>query len=106
MQQGTPEPEELISATRPLTMAAGRAVQVGKSCNTIEVLQLCTATREATSNLVETVTSIASVTENETLRKKVLQQSNSIVSDFSHLLTAVHDRLVKGTHIFSRFFSI
>ena len=39
--EGCPEPEELIAATRPLTYAASKAVSVGKSGNTSEILQVC-----------------------------------------------------------------
>ena len=39
--EGCPEPEELIAATRPLTYAASKAVTVGKSGNTSEILQVC-----------------------------------------------------------------
>ena len=39
--EGCPEPEELIAATRPITAATGRAVTVGKSGNTSEILQVC-----------------------------------------------------------------
>lgn len=38
---GCPEPEELIAATRPITAATGKAVTVGKSGNTSEILQVC-----------------------------------------------------------------
>ena len=96
VQSGVPEPEELIMATRPLTFAAGKAVQVGKSCNTVEVIELCSQSKEAAVNLMETVVSIASVTENDQLRKKVLHQTDQIIQDFAQLLSSLHDRLIKG----------
>ena len=96
VQSGVPEPEELIMATRPLTFAAGKAVQVGKSCNTVEVIELCSQSKDAAVNLIETVVSIASVTENEQLRKKVLHQTDQIIQDFAQLLSSLHDRLIKG----------
>ena len=48
---------------------------------------------------------IASVTENETLRKKVLQQTETIIADFGQLLTSVHDRLVKGNILDEKIFN-
>ena len=96
MTSGTPEPEELIAATRPLTFAAGKAVQVGKSCNTVEVIQLCNTSQEAAVTLMNAVIQAASVTENNELRVKVLHQTDQIVQDFAQLLSNVHDRLVKG----------
>ena len=96
MTSGTPEPEELIAATRPLTFAAGKAVQVGKSCNTFEVIQLCNTTQKAAVLVLNAAKQAASVTANKELRVKILHQTEQIVQDFAQLLSNIHDRLVKG----------
>ena len=52
--------------------------------------------REATGQLIEVVVACAQVTENSTLREKVLSQTTQIVSDFSSILSNLHDRVVQG----------
>jgi len=55
--------------------------------------------REATTTLIETVVTCAAVTENEPLRRKVLSQTGQIVSDFTCILSNLHDRVVQGMHL-------
>ena len=50
VQGGSPEPEAVIAATKPLTMAASRAVAVGKKGNTTEIISLCRWSRSLQLN--------------------------------------------------------
>ena len=38
------------------------------------------------------------MTENETLRAKVLTQTNQVVADFTNILTNLHDRIIQGMY--------
>ena len=113
VEGGSPEPEAVIAATKPLTSCASRAVAVGKKGNTTEIISLCrfvanlaiaksnlrlffSLSIEVVDGLVRSVVTNAAVTPSEKLRSELLVDSQNIIGDYKCALTALHDRLVNG----------
>lgn len=96
VREGTAEPEKLIAATKPLTMAASRAVAVGKSGNTSEIISLCSVSVDIVGDLVQAVKNNAEVTSSDQLRSDVLAETTRIVNDFNCALNSLHERIING----------
>lgn len=114
VEGGSPEPEAVIAATKPLTSCASRAVAVGKKGNTTEIISLCrydcvarkvnlnvnyfSLSIEVVDGLVRSVVTNAAVTPSKKLRSELLVESHNIIGDYKCALTALHDRLVNGNN--------
>merc|ERR1719234_756010 len=90
-------PEELMRATRPITLATSKAVAAGKSCKQDDVIVAANMGRKAISDMLNTCKSAAYCAETDDLRQQSLQAGHDVGVQFRELLQLVMHILNKPT---------
>merc|ERR1719431_1361943 len=75
-------PEELMRATRPITIATSKAVAAGKSCKQDDVIVAANMGRKAISDMLNTCKSAAYCAETDDLRQQSLQAGHDVGVQF------------------------
>jgi len=95
--RGNAGPEDLMRATRPITIATSKAVAAGKSCKQDDVIVAANMGRKAISDMLNTCKSAAYCAETEDLRQQSLQAGHDVGVQFRELLQLVMHILNKPT---------
>merc|ERR1719367_2609007 len=95
--RGKAGPEELMRATRPITIATAKAVAAGKSCKQDDVIVAANMGRKAISDMLNTCKSAAFGAETDELRHQSLQAGHDVAVQFRELLQMVMHILNKPT---------
>ena len=90
-------PEDLMRATRPITIATAKAVAAGKSCKQDDVIVAANMGRKAISDMLTTCKSAAYGAETDELRQQSLQAGHDVAVQFRELLQLVMHILNKPT---------
>merc|ERR1719328_763757 len=90
-------PEELMRATRPITIATAKAVAAGKSCKQDDVIVAANMGRKAISDMLNTCKSAAYGSDTPELRHQSLQAGHDVAVQFRELLQMVMHILNKPT---------
>merc|ERR1719323_1463947 len=90
-------PEDLMRATRPITIATAKAVAAGKSCKQDDVIVAANMGRKAISDMLITCKSAAYGAETDELRQQSLQAGHDVAVQFRELLQLVMHILNKPT---------
>lgn len=95
--RGNAGPEDLMRATRPITIATSKAVAAGKSCKQDDVIVAANMGRKAISDMLNTCKSAAYCAETDDLRQQSLQAGHDVGVQFRELLQLVMHILHKPT---------
>merc|ERR550532_398239 len=90
-------PEDLMRATRPITIATAKAVAAGKSCKQDDVIVAANMGRKAISDMLVTCKAAAYGAETDDLRVQSLQAGHDVGVQFRELLQLVMHVLNKPT---------
>merc|ERR1719391_1923949 len=90
-------PEELMRATRPVTIATAKAVAAGKSCKQDDIIVAANMGRKAISDMLNNCKSAASGADNDELRQQTLAAGHDVGVQFRELLQLVMHILNKPT---------
>merc|ERR550532_3140622 len=95
--RGPAGPEDLMRATRPITIATAKAVAAGKSCKQDDVIVAANMGRKAISDMLATCKAAAYGAETDDLRVQSLQAGHDVGVQFRELLQLVMHILNKPT---------
>jgi len=90
-------PEELMRATRPVTIATAKAVAAGKSCKQDDIIVAANMGRKAISDMLNNCKSAALGADNDELRQQTLAAGHDVGVQFRELLQLVMHILNKPT---------
>ncbi|CAB4054720.1 TLN [Lepeophtheirus salmonis] len=83
------EPEDLIRATRPITIATGKAASAGKSCKQEDVIVAANMGRKAISDMLSSCKSAAYYSEKPEIRSRALRAGREVAVQYRELLQLV-----------------
>merc|ERR1719225_2408037 len=83
------EPEDLIRATRPITLATGKAVSAGKSLKQEDIIVAANMGRKAISDMLTTCKNSAYNSEKEEVRGRALNAGREVAMQYRELLQLV-----------------
>jgi len=89
------EPEDLIRATRPITLATGKAVSAGKSLKQEDIIVAANMGRKAISDMLTTCKNAAYGSEKEEVRSRALNAGRESAMQYRELLQLVMHSLSK-----------
>merc|ERR1719278_1166019 len=89
------EPEDLIRATRPITLATGKAVSAGKSLKQEDIIVAANMGRKAISEMLTTCKNAAYGSEKEEVRGRALNAGRESAMQYRELLQLVMHSLNK-----------
>merc|ERR1711899_202866 len=89
------EPEDLIRATRPITIATGKAVSAGKSLKQEDIIVAANMGRKAISDMLTTCKNSAYNSEKEEVRGRALNAGREVAMQYRELLQLVMHSLNK-----------
>lgn len=89
------EPEDLVRATRPITLATGKAVSAGKSLKQEDIIVAANMGRKAISDMLTTCKNAAYVSEKREVRGRTLQSGREVAMQYRELLQMVMYNLSK-----------
>merc|ERR1711899_612762 len=89
------EPEDLIRATRPITLATGKAVSAGKSLKQEDIIVAANMGRKAISDMLTTCKNSAYGSEKEEVRGRALNAGREVAMQYRELLQLVMHSLNK-----------
>merc|ERR1719510_2881720 len=90
-------PEELMRATRPITLATAKAVAAGKSCKQDDVIVAANMGRKAISDMLVTCKAAAYGSDTGELRQQAVQAGHDVAVQYRELLQLVMHVLNKPT---------
>merc|ERR1719370_2621331 len=90
-------PEELMRATRPITLATAKAVAAGKSCKQDDVIVAANMGRKAISDMLATCKAAAYASEAQDLKQQAVQSGHDVAVQYRELLQLVMHILNKPT---------
>merc|ERR1740128_753612 len=90
-------PEELMRATRPITLATAKAVAAGKSCKQDDVIVAANMGRKAISDMLVTCKAAAYGSDTGELRQQAVQAGHDVAVQYRELLQLVGHVLNKPT---------
>jgi len=90
-------PEELMRATRPITLATAKAVAAGKSCKQDDVIVAANMGRKAISDMLVTCKAAAYGSDTPELRQQAVQAGHDVAVQYRELLQLVMHVLNKPT---------
>merc|ERR1712106_1078441 len=90
-------PEELMRATRPITLATAKAVAAGKSCKQDDVIVAANMGRKAISDMLSTCKAAAYASDAEDLKQQAVQSGHDVAVQYRELLQLVMHILNKPT---------
>eukprot|EP00094_Tigriopus_californicus_P009235 TCALIF_08903-PB protein Name:"Similar to TLN1 Talin-1 (Homo sapiens)" AED:0.39 eAED:0.50 QI:0/0.66/0.71/1/0.66/0.71/7/0/654 len=83
------EPEDLIRATRPITLATGKAVSAGKSCKQEDIIVAANMGRKAVSDMLTTCKAAAFHSQKSQARSQALHSGHDVAVQYRELLQMV-----------------
>eukprot|EP00095_Tigriopus_kingsejongensis_P007975 maker-scaffold475_size161908-snap-gene-0.21 protein:Tk07975 transcript:maker-scaffold475_size161908-snap-gene-0.21-mRNA-1 annotation:"Talin-1" len=83
------EPEDLIRATRPITLATGKAVSAGKSCKQEDIIVAANMGRKAVSDMLATCKAASFHSKKTQARTQALQAGHDVAVQYRELLQMV-----------------
>merc|ERR1719278_1305886 len=89
------EPEDLIRATRPITLATGKAVSAGKSLKQEDIIVAANIGRKAVSDMLTTCKNAAFASSREEVRSRALNAGRESAMQYRELLQLVMHSLSK-----------
>jgi len=89
------EPEDLIRATRPITLATGKAVSAGKSLKQEDIIVAANMGRKAISDMLTTCKQAAYTSDKHEARTKALNSGREVGMQYRELLQLVMHSLNK-----------
>merc|ERR1719225_1412482 len=89
------EPEDLIRATRPITLATGKAVSAGKSLKQEDIIVAANMGRKAISDMLTTCKATAFSSEKKEIRSRALTSGHDVAIQYRELLQMVMHNLNK-----------
>merc|ERR1719500_402484 len=89
------EPEDLIRATRPITLATGKAVSAGKSLKQEDIIVAANMGRKAISDMLTTCKNAAHGSEKEEVRSRAVNAGRESAMQYRELLQLVMHSLNK-----------
>merc|ERR1740128_59676 len=90
-------PEELMRATRPITLATAKAVAAGKSCKQDDVIVAANMGRKAISDMLTTCKAAAYASEAQDLKQQAVQSGHDVAVQYRELLQLVMHILNRPT---------
>merc|ERR1719412_3108923 len=90
-------PEELMRATRPITLATAKAVAAGKSCKQDDVIVAANMGRKAISDMLVTCKATVYNSESGELKEQAVQAGHDVAVQYRELLQLVMHVLNKPT---------
>lgn len=90
-------PEELMRATRPITLATAKAVAAGKSCKQDDVIVAANMGRKAISDMLVTCKAAAYGADTPDLKQQAAQAGHDVAVQYRELLQLVMHVLNKPT---------
>jgi len=91
--KGKAEPEDLIRATRPITLATGKAVSAGKSCKQEDVIVAANMGRKAISDMLITCKAVAYDSKKREASQRATQAGREVAQQYRELLQMVMHQL-------------
>merc|ERR1711899_164753 len=88
-------PEDLIRATRPITLATGKAVSAGKSLKQEDIIVAANMGRKAISDMLTTCKAAAFASEKKEVRSRALTSGHDVAIQYRELLQMVMHNLNK-----------
>merc|ERR1719400_705972 len=88
-------PEDLVRATRPITLATGKAVSAGKSLKQEDIIVAANMGRKAISDMLTTCKNAAYGSEKEEVRSRALNAGRESAMQYRELLQLVMHSLSK-----------
>merc|ERR1719510_590468 len=88
-------PEDLIRATRPITLATGKAVSAGKSLKQEDIIVAANMGRKAISDMLTTCKATAFSSEKKEIRSRALTSGHDVAIQYRELLQMVMHNLNK-----------
>jgi len=95
MPRGKAEPEELVRATRPITLATSKAVAAGKSLKQEDIIVAANVGRKAVSDMLKLCKAAAYTSENVECQTRALRAGHDVAVQYRELLQMVMHNLVK-----------
>lgn len=92
------EPEDLIRATRPITLATGKAVSAGKSCKQEDVIVAANMGRKAISDMLTTCKSAAFFSKKREVSESAMQSGREVALQYRELLQMVMNNLNRPSY--------
>ena len=87
------EPEDLIRATRPITLATGKAASAGKSCKQEDIIVAANMGRKAISDMLATCKAAAFHSKKQEVRNRALSAGHDVAVQYRELLQLVMHNL-------------
>merc|ERR1719189_3254331 len=88
-------PEDLVRATRPITLATGKAVSAGKSLKQEDIIVAANMGRKAISDMLTTCKATAFSSEKKEIRSRALTSGHDVAIQYRELLQMVMHNLNK-----------
>merc|ERR1719347_1239586 len=95
--KNTAGPEDLMRATRPITLATTKAVAAGSSCKQDDVIVAANMGRKAISDMLITCKSAAYSSDGEDLKQQAVQAGHDVAVQYRELLQLVMHIINKPT---------
>merc|ERR1712223_815097 len=89
------EPEDLIRATRPITLATGKAVSAGKSLKQEDIIVAANMGRKAVSDMLTTCKNAAFASSRTTVKERAMNAGREVAMQYRELLQMVMHGLNK-----------
>merc|ERR1712223_1575610 len=89
------EPEDLIRATRPITLATGKAVSAGKSLKQEDIIVAANMGRKAVYDMLTTCKNAAFASSRTTVKERVMNAGREVAMQYRELLQMVMHGLNK-----------
>merc|ERR1719450_1129731 len=83
------EPEDLIRATRPITLATGKAVSAGKSLKQEDIIVAANMGRKAVSDMLTTCKNAAFASSRTTVKERAMNAGREVAMQYRELLQMV-----------------
>jgi len=93
--RGKAEPEELVRATRPITLATAKAVAAGKSLKQEDIIVAANMGRKAVSDMLKLCKAAAYTSEDAECQTRALRAGHDVAVQYRELLQMVMHNLVK-----------
>merc|ERR1719249_488833 len=96
--RGKAGPEELMRATRPITLATAKAVAAGKSCKQDDVIVAANMGRKAISDMLVTCKAASYGSESGDLKEQSMEYGHEVAVQYRELLQLVMHILSRPTN--------